>query len=351
MRIGIFDPYLDTLGGGEKYIFDLASCLSNDNSVYIFWDDSLILQKAEERFGKKLDKFSLAPNIFSKKTSLISKYRQTSMYDFIFYMSDGSIPFLFAKKNVLIFQFPIPWVKKTWLSNLKLKNINEILCYSNFVKDSLDKTLRVNSMVLSPMVESSNVEKEKEKIILTVGRFTKAMNQKKQEVLIEAFKKMVDEGLKAWRFVLIGSVLPSDLDLVEKLEKLSKNYPIQIITNATRKELLQFYGKAMIYWHATGYGENINQNPQLAEHFGISTVEAMSFGAVPVVINKGGQKEIVDEKSGFLWESKEELIKNTKRLIENKDMFLLMSKNAHERSKIFTGERFCKELKKIINEI
>ena len=38
MRIGVFDPYLDDLGGGEKYMMSVASCLSKKHDVTVFWD-------------------------------------------------------------------------------------------------------------------------------------------------------------------------------------------------------------------------------------------------------------------------------------------------------------------------
>ena len=38
MRIGIYDPYLDTLSGGEKYMLSAASCLAKEHKVFIFWD-------------------------------------------------------------------------------------------------------------------------------------------------------------------------------------------------------------------------------------------------------------------------------------------------------------------------
>jgi hypothetical protein len=55
-------------------------------------------------------------------------------------------------------------------------------------------------------------------------------------------------------------------------------------------------------WHATGYGFDAEQYPAKQEHFGMTTVEAMSAGAVPVVLNTGGQREIVTHgDDGFLW--------------------------------------------------
>ena len=40
MKIGVYDPYLDDVGGGEKYMLTTAECLSNDHDVTIFWDNN-----------------------------------------------------------------------------------------------------------------------------------------------------------------------------------------------------------------------------------------------------------------------------------------------------------------------
>jgi len=113
--------------------------------------------------------------------------------------------------------------------------------------------------------------------------------------------------------------------------------------------LRQFYSKASIYWHATGFGEDEENYPQKMEHFGISTVEASAAGAVPVVIGKGGQKEIVsDDKNGRLWTTKAQLYEITLNLINDKDQLVRLAENAIKNSRRFSEEVFIKEYEKII---
>jgi len=178
MKIGIYDPYLDTLGGGERYILSIASCLSDNHQVFLFWNDNKILTKAKERFGIDLKNVSLEKNVFLN-TSLLSRIVITRNYDAIFYISDGSIPFLLSKKNFLIFQFPVNWINgKNFLTKLKFSKIGHIVCYSDFVKGFLDRTFSLKATVLPPAVSSVKKDSKKENIILTVGRFTKAVNTK-----------------------------------------------------------------------------------------------------------------------------------------------------------------------------
>ena len=42
MKFGFYSPYLDTFGGGERYMLTLASYFSKDHIVDIFWDDPAI---------------------------------------------------------------------------------------------------------------------------------------------------------------------------------------------------------------------------------------------------------------------------------------------------------------------
>lgn len=355
MRIGIFDPYFDTLGGGEKYVLDIAQCLSKDSQVDIFWDSpqDVIKKRIKERFDINVSQINFVPNIFSRKSSLIERFLATSSYDVFFFVSDGSIPSLFAKKNILIFQFPINWVAgKDLLTRIKFINIHKVFCYSYFVKKFIDDVLPKESKVLSPYIDSKKSDSiKKENIILSVGRFTQAMNQKKQEVLIDAFKKMCDRGLNTWKLVLIGSVLDKDKEFVGALITRSKSYPIEIHKNVPFKELLDYYDKAKIYWHAAGFGENLERYPERAEHFGITTLEAMSSGSVPVVINAGGQREIVTEgENGFLWDSLDELIEKTELLLKDEKLWEKVSKKAVLRSKDFSKDHFCLELNSLLNE-
>jgi glycosyltransferase involved in cell wall biosynthesis len=351
MKIGIYDPYLESLGGGENYILTIASCLAGGHDVQLFWNDKETLVAGQKRFNIDLSGVKVVPNIFSPNISFLKKILATRSYDVLIFVSDGSIPVLLSKKNFLILQHPVSWVKLNYSMKLKLKNIQNILVYSEFVKKFIDKTFGVKSVVFAPAVNQIESVGKKENIILTVGRFTQGMNTKKQEDMIAAFKQICDTGLKGWEFVLIGSTLKENAAFITDLKKSANGYPIKILPDLSYSALVSYYQKAKIYWHAAGYGEDLEEHPEHAEHFGISTVEAMGAGAVPVVINAGGQKEIVrDKKNGFLWNSPEELQNYTKQLIKDQKLWETMSKQATLRAKDFSKERFCKEILELINQ-
>lgn len=355
MKIGIFDPYLDDLGGGEKYMITLAECLSQDNSVTVFWDNKEDLKKVAERFSLDISRIILKSNIFSPDYNFFKRCIASMAYDAIVVLSDGSIPLVFSRKLFIHLQQPFPTIRMSLKSNLKKMRVNSFFCNSFFTKSFIDKEFGINSKVLYPPVNVKIKESKKENIILHVGRFRVVnmgtQDYKKQEVMINTFRKMVDRGLENWKFILAIGLQESDRSQFNRLQKKAEGYPIEFLINLNNDGLGKIYSKSKIYWHASGYGEDLNANPELAEHFGISTVEAMSAGVVPVVINKGGQKEIIEDgKNGFLWKDLGDFIEKTNDLIKDKKLWDQMSVNAKERSKMFGGDKFCNELKNIIKE-
>ncbi len=355
MKIGIFDPYLDTLGGGEKYMLSVALCLSEKHTVSIFWDTdrNSIKENAKKRFNFDLDKITFAPNIFSTQTPLLHRGIEAHKYDVIVFLSDGAIPLLFKKNLIIHFQFPVEWVKQSLLTRIKFLCVKNVICNSLFTKAHIDKTFGIVSNVVYPPVGLPKKEYKKENIILNVGRFSvgkEGKNYKKQDILIDFFKDMVKKyPVPSWKFVLIISVLDVDKGKIEILRGIAKGYPVEIIENPTFAKLWEMYGVAKIYWHASGFGEDLEKNPERAEHFGIATAEAMGAGAVPVVINAGGQKEIVEnKKSGFLWSTKKELLTQTIELIQNSALLEKMSKNAIKRAQEFAIDVFNSNIQKAV---
>ena len=353
MKVGIFDPYLDDIGGGERYMMTIAKCLASRHEVDVFWDNPEDLEKIEERFSLDLSRVNLTNNIFGNDFSFIKKQQESRKYDKIIVLSDGSIPVLSSKKIYLHMQQPIFYTLSI-KDRLKLKRINKIFCNSVYTKNFIEKNYKVKCELLYPPVSIFGNNKNKENIIFHVGRFrvlnVAASDYKKQQFMVSVFKELVDEGLKNWKFILAISLNDLKDERFLNLKNSAEGYPIEFLVNSSKDELWEKGSKAKIYWHATGYGEDLEKNPQLAEHFGISTAEAMGAGIVPVVINAGGQREIVeDSKNGYLWESKEEFKKKTLKLINDSKLLSHMSGKAFNRAEEFSEDNFCKKVFEIIN--
>ena len=336
MRAAIFNPYLDTLGGGERYSMAVVQALLlKGYTVNIEWKDPSIKKKLEDRFGIDLSGMQVIPDI-----------NKGHGYDFCFWVSDGSIPTLSARKNILHFQVPFHNVNgRTLLNRMKLFRISKIVCNSFFTKKVIDKEYGVNSVVVYPPVATDQfIPKKKENLILFVGRFSQLKQAKNQDFLIKAFKSFSKKMNTPWKLILAGGSEIGVGDYVEKLRTLVGDSKIEIIENPSFKEICNLYGRAKIFWSAVGYGVNEDKEPEKVEHFGISVVEAMSAGAVPVVFKAGGYKGIIqDNENGILWNRLSDLCSKTKELISNKKVMSYLTDKAREASEKYSYERFQKD--------
>lgn len=212
----------------------------------------------------------------------------------------------------------------------RLKTYDKILTYSSFAQKWIKRYWQRDSSIIAPPVpfifdDYKIANYKKKNWICSVGRFFTLGHGKKQEVMIEAFKKLYDSGYKDWELHLAGGLgsEPSSLEFFQYLQEQSEGYPIFFHINISRKEVEEIYLKSKIYWHATGFDEDESYQPVRFEHFGIAPIEAVSAGCTPVLYDGGGLPEIIDtlelSKQKHLFKSIDSLAKLTIDQIENPD--------------------------------
>jgi glycosyltransferase involved in cell wall biosynthesis len=313
----IVSPYLDHLGGGERYMLSVAEVLESlGNEIYFAWDNLEEVNKLAAMLGIKLSAPHLDPNI--KKlyfgNNPFSMYLATRGYDIVVYLSDGSIPLLGGKCNILHMQVPFHGVGgKSWKNQLKKRFVGHVIVNSKFTKEIIDREYGINSTILYPPVKKVDCKSPKENLILSVGRFEPSLNAKKQDILIDVWRAL-SPRIPGWKLVLAGASASDDW--VSSLKARAAEIPIEFAVAVSYDKLCELYSRATIYWHAAGYGIDEHKNPELTEHFGISTVEAISAGCIPLVVPHGGQVEIVSNQD-LHWNTKEELMDKTLALIHN----------------------------------
>jgi len=339
MKAAIYNPYWDTLGGGERYVASFIQFLLEQKyKVDIHWDDKDLIGQISKRFDLSIEGAKVVPDI-----------NRGDGYDLLFWVSDGSIPTLKSRNNILHFQFPFRETNgRSLMNKMKLFRIKNIVCNSNFTKSFIDTEYSVNSLVIYPPVDTQKFKpKRKEKKILYVGRFSQLTQSKNQHILIDVFKNLYDSGYKDWKLILAGGAEVGAKEYVEKLRKNSEGYPISIKVSPSFKELKELYGISKIFWSAAGFGSE--DDPLKVEHFGMTVVEAMSAKCIPVVPELGGFKEIVtDGINGIFWKTKSELVSKTIDLMKDSKLQRKLATQAKEDSRKYDIKEFEKSFKEIL---
>lgn len=353
-KIILISPYLKTLGGGERYLLSIGEVLSRDYQIFITAGQTDI-NKARQFFGLSLTNFqTIDPDYFSK-LNFFNRYKFLNQYRAVFYMTDGSLFSSPLKKSFLIIQSPAHLPHLNLTNSLKFKNW-QIICYSSFMQKIIRERIAKIAEPLPPYINLSKVPAAKiakKNIILSVGRFFSShLHEKRQDFLLDFFLKNYERYFKDWQLILSGNLSEqSGEKYVASLKKSAEGFPIKILTAVSFNKLSEFYKSAKIYWHAAGYGSDQIKNPEKLEHFGITTLEAMAYGSVPLVFAGGGQLDIIrNNLNGLLWHNEASFLKANLEIIKNEKKRLRMSKLAIKRAADFSRDSFEKKLNEIFKK-
>ena len=128
----------------------------------------------------------------------------------------------------------------------------------------------------------SNLTVQKRDLVVTVGRMAP---EKRMELFLEIARRLPDID-----FAIIGSIVTDKGSYYDMLRAAAPANVSFVV--APLRKVREILGSAKVYVHCA-------QN----EHFGITIVEAMAAGCVPVVNDSGGPPEIVSDDVGYRWNS------------------------------------------------
>lgn len=226
---------------------------------------------------------------------------------------------------------------------------------SQFTNEWVRRLWGVEPVLLHPPVRPLTPAARRRRTIVSVGRFFEPRHghSKKQLEMVETFRTLVGRGrIEGWELVLLGGCDADDREYLLEVRRAALGLPVTIHVNAPGDVVASCVGEASIYWHAAGFGEEVERHPERFEHFGIAVVEAMSVGAVPVVFDAAGPSEIVvDGVSGRRWQTLDELADITGELIGDEWARAGLSAGAIARSADFTGRAFHHELLRITADL
>jgi glycosyltransferase involved in cell wall biosynthesis len=325
--LAVYDHTLHLIGGGEKYGCTMAEALQDDFDVTLIghrpvttgdlmkWYD-LDLSRCRVQImpldffaGKNQDRID--PDLVSARTEnpFFAVSRESGNYDF--FVNNSMLEMVYPLANISLFVCHFPERRKG--SYFYVPHYRHLIYNSRYTASWIEKKwgLAPDRHLYPPvdMEPAAGKEPPKEKVILAVARFESG-GSKQQLEMISAFARLraeAPEAMRDWKLILCGGSIDGNpyLDSVRAVLEARPALPVQLRVNIPLAELKTWYGRAAIFWHFCGLGQS---NPARVEHFGMSTVEAMQNGCLPIVFDGGGQREIVENGvNGFRFSSAREL--------------------------------------------
>lgn len=398
-NIGIYNWCMGAKGGGEKLSLVMAAHLSRRHNVWLFVPEGSDVGELGRYFDVDLSRVRAAPlnspglafralalargrSKADQSGALLHHYlqiRKLKLDLFInnTYRSDLVCP---SARGVYMCMFPhqpqpprgLSRRARAALKSLTVKAVTgftpakmidsytEVAAITRFTGEWVRKLWGRDNHVIYPACDRMGPAAAKEKIILHVGRFAAERagddehHHKGQRLLLETFGRLTDIHKDGWQLHFVGSVGRDEesASFAAALKEQARGLPVTFHFDADFGKLRDLYRRASIYWHATGYGYPAKEFPAKQEHFGITTVEAMSAGAAPVVIASGGQKEIVThEADGLLWEDLDGLAAQTVRLARDENLRGRLARQAVLSSERFSREAFGASIDRLIETL
>lgn len=380
MKIGLYIEHGvgNGVGGAELMMAHLASEWSRGHDVHLIHHRPPLTRERIEMFSADdFDRvtFRYVPREQEVESSgnPLRRYRQardwhrsvSEGYDLFVNCTHWLPCFCHAKKGVLLVLFPfyvrpehtaeiqrLPVWKRfrhrlyyDWEWQRRLATYQKRCAISEFSSEWTRRRWMLDSEITYPPVDIDASPAVKEPLILSVGRFSTMAHTKKQMEMMAAFRELAAD-LPGWTYASVGGLntRAENHDYFDRVREAGLGYRTMVEANVDRGTVKGLLGRGRIFWHATGLGEDPDK-PELSEHFGIATVEAMAAGCVPVVINRGGQSDIVRHgETGFLWNSVDELKQYTLQLARDPSLWDRMSAAARTRAAAFSRPRFVKRM-------
>jgi len=386
-RVGIYNLYWSTYGGGEQVAGTLAAHLARreDTEVTLFGPEPVDEAATRDRLGIDLSgcrwrrvcdddeaaEASASVDLFVNGTYLSRAVSRApaSWY----YVHFPTVPTGSRARRVdrvarvglrVLGERPLPTALDGVREGLRRRRLDDTwtASYTRFLANSaytaswVERLLSRPSGVLYPPVRPLDVDPavEAERLVVVLGRFFDPVygHSKKQDALLEAWIALEERGeVDGWRLAMVGGADGRSREYVLGLKRRAIGHRVDLRVNAPRSEVASLLSRASLMWHAAGLGENPEHHPDRFEHFGIAVVEAMAAGVVPVVFGAAGPAEIVaHEVSGLHWHDLTDLASQTAQLIADPERRSTLSTAARERAHDFGVEAFGRRVDELLDE-
>ncbi len=378
LNVGVYDLYWSTLGGGEQVDGSIAQVLASNHDVTLLGPRPVDVDATIKRLGVDLsgcdhrrvdddDAASVASadfDVFVNGTYLSKAVNRAPLgYYYVHFPGEirtrlddlrSRIGIIGVKAMSLPPKLPQRLTEVRAAFDRRVERVEFVSSYTRYLANSrftagwVEELWGTPADVLYPPVRPSVVPGDKQPLILVLGRFFDPSfgHSKKQHELLATFTDLHRSGrLDGWRLAIVGGCDAANREYALQVRRDAIGLPVEVHVNAPGNVVERLLGEASLYWHGAGLGEDPSRHPERFEHFGISVVEAMAAGAVPLVFGAAGPAEIVrDGRDGIHWTTLHALADATVQIAADAEHRAALSASATERARDFSADAFTRRL-------
>ena len=327
----------------------------NLNTIYkkkksILWGINRRISIFNNRiFAPVLDKIMFGSNEIEK----FSNYLNNNKYDCIIGVAD-EYSLLVSKMADKLHSKTIGWMHSTFkgyyqirghasygaiaLNRKYMHKLNKVFVLNSSDKEIYDNEFNVHSTVMYNSIKVVQPISDKANLydLLYVGRiniFVKGM-----DLLIDILEKTI-RSLPNCKICIVGSGSKSD-ELAFEKEIIKRNLQANIKIEGYKKNVSYYYKVSKLLLSTSRW-----------EGFGVSIVEAMNYGVPCISFFNDGPKDIIETEINGILVKKYDTNTFSNKIIEclqDKKKYDFLSKNAIERSRMFSIEQIGEEFRKNI---
>lgn len=203
--------------------------------------------------------------------------------------------------NIDHFNYMPPLAKHNWAHIFQPHDRNhppagyELWTNSKYTAQQCQELWGLEAKHIYIPISETFVPLRKRRIISHCSRIVRPTRyaDKGHQQMIMSFISGHEQGmLRGWQFYIVGSVDPNMEDYLSYLRQLAQGYPIFFHLDANDETVENILGLSAFYWHMTGI--TMPEIPGAQEHLGLTPLEAMACGAVPICYKSGGPLETIE---------------------------------------------------------
>lgn len=343
---GFFTPYNIACGGGERYLLSsvkAAQALGFHTEILVTSSNTCkskegVLDVAGQ-LRVALNETRLSFRVVSSTSS--SRIASPNTYDLFFLLGNEKYPMYkgLGRLNMYMCQFPFDLASGVDAEHVGafasyhyvlLNSIYSQRWYQALILPVLQYTLKHQHYFPSmeilypaviPFAPTGSTER---KNIVLLGRVFTGRQDKGHAAAIRVFRQLISKGeFPGVRLVLAGNVQAGHEAHAERLRQDAKGLPVDFLFGGSSDKLQDALQSSLVQWHMTGLVSNQRDqqnrsDPADVEHFGISIIEGMSAGCIPIAYCVGGATDFIHHNvNGFLACSEHNFLVHTRKLLSS----------------------------------